>query len=667
MQNKINKNGSIMIMAAVFISVMLMLSGVSFYILQRATAKEQWGSVWNLIALAGVQEYFNIDCDNTENPSSAAGDCHNKKFTASILRMKEIADANSNMVSNLTVFQSGNPQPEGNYLKVTPGKYFYKQVSLTDDCNNQPYPCFIPLSSADIDSGNLANSFEIEGKVVHGRLTRFIFTNFTGGKQNIDLVIKRRVAAVPLAIAIAVDLSLSVQDSNHIYNSDPAPGDIKNSFFAFEYNTNAGPMNNENKIVPLAAEEVWNNMDAVRNTIETPWNRHFQDDYVATTQYGDSDYSSYINKDFHPAPTDTTYNETHYLINAHRSTADSGYHGPEPFLSIIKGANEAIKLVEKRGVPGDSITFVAFYDNIQWKNVIKRSTDFSYLKEVLDPEKFTSGQFHPTTPNTPLLISPNMVNSVPVPLGKNDTNVPYWIRLGIFPSPGKWTDTIQGLSSSIEQLTTGLGDIPTVKGILLFTDGVINCSPSIQANPENDPETGEAYKRCRNQYQYYKEGMNDLKIVVNDSLARNGVALHTFLVGSAAHYLAIPKENGQCYTDAESRAANIDFVTPVSYANDSEAEAAFVNKDVDPFYLAAYDSYILTKMTGGRWGALLPAEESCESDEPEELDCSGNPNPESNQPKTKVLFDPKCRTIEKQVVDYIEDVIVNSKTFAVVD
>ncbi len=665
------QKASIMVFAAVSVATMLILASISFYVLQRATAKEQWGSVWNLVGLAGLKEYFKVSCEDPQLTGSA---CHDAKMAGALLRMQDIAHKNSHLISNLNVIEVDGTEPEDNFLEITPGRYYYKQIDNQDYCEGESYPCFVQYDAGNSDQ--LANAFRLRGKVKHGRFTKFIFSSFSGGSGSIDLEIKRTIAAVPLAVAIVVDMSLSVQTANHSYIKNPTASDPKNSYYSFEYGYGAGYGHGEAppEISSVETKATWDALGAERPVgVTEPWNYHYKDDYRPINHLNNSvdDYYFYSQNTAHPDPAqfpdENPYNnkESYYLVDAHRDP-NSGYMGPEPYKSIFKGARKALELVEERNVSGDSVTFVGFDSVTPWRYIINRTTDFSYLKMVLDGDKIEEN-IHPGYPNTnPMNLPPKM---------KNDAQpLPLWLRLGLFPAPGKWTDTIKGLTVAVNQLNTGMGDIPSVKAIMLFSDGLVTCSSSLQNG--TIPDKGTIGVRCQDWYEYYEQGMKELNLYVHDNMAKTGTALHTFLVGNTAHYLKLrkgkyspptgnPSVDNACLTDAEARALNVNYVKGQTFADENAAEYAYDHKNETPFYQVAYDSFLLTKMTGGRWGALLPVSSDCEQNGGraggDELYCS-----DSND-KQRVVNDPKCRSIEDQVGDYIKDVILESITFAVVE
>ena len=607
-----------------------------------------------------MQEYFILNCENA-NLSGLA--CHQQKLNNSVVRMQEIADANSHLVSSLTVIQNGQTEPEGNFLEVTAGRYYFKQVNENiNECGEQAYPCFRELNPANPDE--LANSFRVSGKVKHGRLTRFIFHNFTGGAKNIDLELQRTVAAVPLAVAIVIDLSLSVQSMNHYFkrlSEPPEPDEPKTSFYSYQYLYDQDPQSRY--VIPTDANTYWNELEVNRPQDDVPWDHHFRDDYVPIRHYNDlTDYANYIYKDRHIEPHANANDfEFHYLINAHRSQA-SGYSGPEPFLSIIKGAGKVLDLIEARSVSGDSVTLVGYDNYIPWRYVVKRTTEFDYIADILDANSIMNDSLHPGYPND------NPLHHIPI--DKNAPSLPSLLRLGFFPAPGKFTDTLQGLAMAANQISSGLGDVPTIKAVIHFTDGLNNCSSRLQTEGNSFGEVG---IRCRDTYEYYTEGMIELKKLVHDTLAINDIALHTFFVGNAAHYLGLPDPNNytpnsssgyagysfKCLDDAGARSIGWPFVQGSPGFSYAIMQQIYDDKDKEPFYQAAWDAYVMTKMTGGRWGALLPVKDNCQ---PQELDCGS-----FEYLWQRITFDSLCRNVEQQVNDYIEDVILKSKTFAVVE
>lgn len=437
------------------------------------------------------------------------------------------------------------------------------------------------------------------------------------------------------------------------------------SFFAFHLQ--------DGTIVPEISATVWGELETSRGGAGyTPY-VHYQEDYQEVSVYslGTAGYGAFAavaggDEVYHPMPGEHEglIFETNpeddvnlsYKINDYRDLDSSYYRGPEPFLSIMRGVHEGFKVIENRKVAGDKVCVIMFDSIMSWGRVLNLTDKFDYVDEYLS--EFTDYDQLDTLPNG--------LDDSGSPDRSDPTQNPKWVSLNLFPTAATHTDIHSAMIEAIWQLTETEKSYPTNDSMVLFSDGLQTCIKG------DEFEEGEV---CASNYIYYNTGVEQILDFAYTSLYQSKTVLHMFIAGQQVvpHTLRWldaehRDETGEfrCLTDEKAREKGIPFTWGSECIDELDCMTKWTERFSTPFYQANEDWYEIVRMTGGLWGPLRPMHPDCVgdgSDTPIPDDCTFVSYPDT----WRRVHDWECRTMMKQVSDYLTQVISDSSGYTIIE
>jgi len=441
--------------------------------------------------------------------------------------------------------------------------------------------------------------------------------------------------------------------------SDPDDDSVEQraeaSVFAFPIEALEEPPN----VTPEEVKLIWDHMQDNRPS-KGPYDptQHFKDDYlqISSIGLGPGAYDGYGFKELHPPPGHLgiiwepdqselleQYNkELYYLVDSYRNP-EAGMNGPEPYLSAMQGLHEVIQALRARQVAGDKMGLVFYDTQLYWNYVVNLTDNFDYIESLIDPQNIVDA----STADFPNTMQP-------------------WLRLGLFPAGGAWTNIEKPLVMAALQLSVSNEDgIPAVNEIIAFGDGLPTCTQY--------GNNGEL--RCESDYVTYKQSMDWITDFASTFLFYNKISLHVVQAGDQvgphllrmAHY--DKNKDPTCMTDELARLAGISLVKGQDeIENEWYGQNLYGNRFNVPFFQAAYDWYRLAVITGGVYAPIRPSGSTC----PDPMianNCEGLPDQYQAGSAERQLTDPLCRTPAQQVSEALAGMLKGSvaRSYAIVD
>jgi hypothetical protein len=286
---------------------------------------------------------------------------------------------------------------------------------------------------------------------------------------------------------------------------------------------------------------------------------------------------------------------------------------------------------------------VIFYDNtLEWPRIVKLTGDFDYLLKTVS----SAASDISTIPQ-------ESTASPPIPADlSTSTGLERLIRHSIFPKQNSYSNTYRALAEAFYQLSTGKAPgTDSSDFVVLIGDFLANCTTC-------PPGSAVGCKiECSNDYSHYSQAAAEIKSFAKTQAAPAHVPIHVLMTGKhvAPHTMDWAKPNispAQCYSDNELRTlgnAKKQWVmggdaTGTPYASTTAWNTAFNTMSEDnPFYQANSDAYLIAMYTQGIFGALREVPPNCTAGA-----CL------DGQRRTT---DPQCRSVQKQVNDFMATVI----------
>ncbi len=275
-----------------------------------------------------------------------------------------------------------------------------------------------------------------------------------------------------------------------------------------------------------------------------------------------------------------------YALDLYRkTTGNQQYLGPEPLTSVFAGLNEAFRRFDESGGPANRATMIFYGSNdpyLDWQRTGVLTDNFSYWREILDPDEYSNPNLYISSgSDTPL----GILSTSP-----NDTTVPTWIRLGMFPRPWSKTPFLSALEEAVRQIRSDPTLIEAQTFIVNISDGLMTCPFS----------TG-----CDDSAVGYYRALDEVNQFFADSLIPSDTAFHMYMLSPASRgkYISTNINNGsnfrRCGRDDELRELGIrhvEFFPPNTITNN-----AWKNRFYSPLYEVGGDMYNLAFQTGGKF------------------------------------------------------------------
>lgn len=190
-------------------------------------------------------------------------------------------------------------------------------------------------------------------------------------------------------------------------------------------------------------------------------------------------------------------------------------------------------------------------------------------------------------------------------------------------------------------------------------------------------------KPCDNALENYYFSVTELKKFVADNVFTSQIPVHVLMIGDSIdpHTLDVPDtENpSTCLSEAEVRAEGLPLVkgladtfscwgktctgkVTTNGVTTTVSDTTLRNAWYSTFYQVNVDMYDIARMTGGIWAPIRPQYPGCSltTDPPP---CGSTVGLDS---KKRRIYDPYCRTVIEQIVEYIEE-ILGQNPYTIVD
>ncbi len=681
-------SGAILVLVALLLFVLLSLAALAIDVTIALSAHEQARQHARVAVLTAMEEYYSSINDGSSH-SDAMDDAVER--TNAVLTTNAIftGGGHEDNIPQISRDQSDDA------AQLTAGLW---KTGNEETCDTESAPCFMPLSEAELASGQHPSAFRIHGKLYRGIPTRIAEAIF--GVSLIDFQVAATATFVPRVGCFLIDLSPSVAYETHVPWQDggpyadpagtPSTADAFGNRYAYITQDD-----NPHLAFPFAPmDDGWMQLNAnqpERNS-EEGYNstKHYAADYTIQYVLADEDYPGEVTD-----PTSALYRLSQHFVDPYSDLDrysiphpywahvdgyvedDGTQHTPEPFGTFIRGVHEALQTFKDRKVSGDQACIIFFDRSTPWTHVVKLTSDFDYLLELTNLDVFDhlrADEFNPADPDNYSLAQAYIANNG---LGEGRERLN---RLGIFPQRFAHTDIRAALDEAFSQLSSEEGNgVPSSHFITLITDGLQNCH-------------GEGF--CNNRYSHYRVGIAEVKakiaehanqerpVPIHIILSGDQVGPHTIDIINPEPPVSMELPNGEtdhCYTDEEYRqlpnATDYHFVRGGNIANDTEGQELWDNKDVIPFYQPNADLYEIAIVTRGLFGPLRARDDAyCETILDESQDyfdpkqyrplCDPVANPA--HPEQRRDKDPYCRSKEQQMKDYMSR-IVGANPFTVVE
>ena len=507
---------------------------------------------------------------------------------------------------------------------IEAGRYFFVEPtggcgSITSvancpcDGSQQFSECFRPHQTGDQLGNNGLPEVSAFRVRLHTKTADPIKTTFTaggGGQSSFSLSSEAIATITPRNAVFLVDLSSSVAAESHKranYYWEFSSNWEELSQAAFRLNGSCSPtrLNVGDCTIPdgpldpsLLFSQItwegdstetldWDGMFDCRDetAVESDFQRHFKSDYECHSV----DFS-----------IDGTPKNEKYYIDVVRDIPrvvygmdTPEYYGAEPLTTILDGIHTALTLIETYSIPGDSVSFIGFDDYIidkrTFSNINPGDSDFELLKTITDID------------------DPDAID--------------VRIQNMFFPREPSSTDLPEAILKAQELLSTQSTSSISDSMIVLFSDGISNCSHFNGPSNSSDTRVNKIEQKIKNReflqvtsagppavYNFIDankqcggeiinsdtiipapsqfsnlEAMGEYAQLVSIAKSRaelltlvkgsplklpndfvplkdTGIKLHTFLFGSYVqpHHLLVKGENG-CLDEATARAESITF------------------------------------------------------------------------------------------------------------
>jgi hypothetical protein len=694
-----SEHGAIMLLTVAVLVVFFIFAAfaIDLTVISASTGEARYQS--RLTALAALEHYFDTKC-----PDPTQTECHTPKAAAALARAQEVADAN-------TILMDSGGGAEDIQINTGPAVLESGRWYSVDDGNDpcsRGYPCFV--------RGNTkVNAFRYSGNTYRG-ISR-VFSKIFAGQNAIPVNVTAVASVIPRHGCFLVDISGSTATETHtIFDTQAVVGGnpmtIPRSRFVFFLSEVNGTGQ------PGEEDAIWAALPQLRpDPSPNVPTLHYKGDYEIKRILTDANYGP--DYSHHPDPaTNPSFSGSRiaglYDVDFYRG---GSYNGPEPLVTIFRGLNEAVKMFKERAVAGDMACMV-FYDRyLTWFRTITLTKDFDYLQKFTDPRQLTE-------PINPLLgYRPTQpIDGLPEYQWTDLDEAPLAIRHGLFPVGQGFTKTMIALREAMRQFATQSTVTSSSDFIVHIGDGLVNCDDNMCSwsdfNKDGEADNQDvqpfadklnnsgckgltrsdpafwnnscwSYDRnsdnavtdadiaafaasasgcqpCANTYDYYKQGIDQIRNYARNSLFPARIPLHVILVGDHVkpHTLDVAGAGGKCLTDVQARKDEKSYVlggdgSGTPFANLNAARTAWermLNGEA-PFYQANADWYAIARLTGGLWGPLRPKDPTC--------GIGSGPSQDTCNNGQRREYDTLCHTDAQQIIDYMST-IVGQNPYAVV-
>jgi hypothetical protein len=638
-----SEQGGVMVFVAASLVVLVFFLAYVIDLGALVLANERARQFARFAAMGAIEGYMSKKCEELQG-------CVADRLVAAVERANDVSAKNKlfNQQEPLSVSLGDDP----NQAKLTPGVWWVMPPTNTGGNGNQnpcngEYPCFEPIPDPGENTG--INAFRVDGlEDAFGGISGFFSGLF--GTNFFAISVSATATVIPRRGYLLVDISNSTTRETHLSNNGPQGSDEKASRYAF--------LNGDS-----LHQGIFNGLVAERGQNSTVPTIHYQDDYVPIAHYVDDDYQDVPIKDLHPDPNQPS-GSFNYSVGSIAQTYDidafrggEAYGGPEPLQTILAGGRYLVERFQARAVAGDRLGIIFYDDKLLWPRVVKPTSDFEAIDALLN--------------NEPLPGGPEANQE------EEDSTSPFVTAAKhiLFPLKGSKTNTLLALLGALDQLNKDqLPGVVTSDFIVNISDGRSTCFPADQNGAPLNYSQPSVWNspfgwKCLQSYTGYKNSIEALTNYVTTQLVpKTKIPIHMVLVGkdSGPNTIDIQKNDGEpaeCFTDAEIRLLSKDQARATVKRTDlniddpfDEWNAAFNQTEEFeniPFYQASYDMFNIALETGGLW---LPVRGVCQSPDTQALCVPGEVR----------LDDPKCRTVEQQIFDAMDE-IMGQSPYAIVE
>ncbi len=605
-RNNSFQTGAILVLFTIILSVILAFTALVIDGTLMRLSREQAQHYARLAALGAIEEYFD------------QSSCPNKSCTAD--ESYERALARAQKVSRTNVLTADASQrPEISEASSTsailePGRW----ETSAAKCNHLPAPCFSPRVKGDND----INAFRLSGTFYSGIAT--YFSNAVFNKDKYSMTVSATATVTPRRVCFLVDVSATMTGENY-----PEKDGIRANMAYYLKGFNQEVINLQKGSWDSLVSKYPNRSSSTSTT------DHFSDDYKRKWLLDDDMYyyGSVPDKIKNHHPTPSQFPRPQYgadgswvYFDLYRSQS---YSGPEPLTSVMEGLNYAVDLLDKRHVNGDKACVIFYDQNLYWPRIVNMTNDFDYLKEFTN---IVDNGWDATT-----LTEDAQARNASTLI--NAKGLERLIRHGLFQSPVNFSDAKAALSEAQRQFQADTlsqtDNIPTADSVVVIGDGLHNCTTTWG---------------CDDTAWRHYNAMSELSTYVSNSYVPNAIPIHVMLAGSNVtpytYNMTSKKYPGECMSDKEYRESvslpgEIEGYVPGDYHFD---DSHYPGSPEHPFTPVNSWWYRIAAASQGVWAPLRPSPSGCTIST-------------SCQAGIRQITDPKCRTLHKQVIDYMTEII----------
>ncbi|RMG40486.1 MAG: hypothetical protein D6719_10805 [Candidatus Dadabacteria bacterium] len=667
-----NEHGAVIIIVAVCAAVFIAIAALVIDSLRALTTRQKMRIVCEASAMAAIDEFLKSPGDTTNwtDMQSILQAAENRANSIADKHLLKMMGPDADDLGQLGLKINGCTQlwcDGGVGGDLIPGTW-YGPDSTGDPCGNGGnFPCFVPLQV----NGDSLNAFRCQVKLTTP--LRFLFAKIMGF-SGVNLDASATAAQVPRRLLFLVDLSGSVTEMTHKLSnpvcddacrqyfrrnpcgySNPACKDyyffyqctsasgsywgrhvagIKTSFSypksdvdSFDCSTEcySGACPNlasgyglrENFGVWLYPKCNYCGLEDDRSSpldprpwvSPAPWNssldgdaiKHYKSDFSLVRGIQDCSSGSCISRDF-------------YIDTYQPGGPNTPIRGAQPLKSVLDGINFALREMNSRKVPGDLAGLIGFSNKV-WgisaeniARVFPMAADLTTLIDITNTAK-----------------------------SKEDLDLPdlnHYIRRTLFPiDTDRGTNLPEALNRALQELGTQPGAETARNSVVLFSDGVTNCSDTTH---------------CSNTYNSWLQSVSNLPPIIQNYVD-SGIAIHVFLFGetNGLHTLDVSQGPGftDCIDDPTARYFGIPFVDPlcggsVCDAGDFSRAIVFGN---GKFYRITGEMYDIALKTGGLFVPIRPP--------------LVGPRPPCSATPVRQFFDPLGRSVDQQIKDAMDKIM----------
>jgi len=668
-----SEEGAIIVLAAVALFVIFSIVAVVIDTSIASAGMEQSRHYSRVAALAAIDEYFG-QLRVTATTDIDAYDAAKKRVEKFSRHNKLVGD--SAATSSFKVKGSSDPG-----ASLIPGQW------TATGCPGTP-PCFKEIDRASLSATNRANAFRVEGEVFPNGIIAKLGSRFTG-RTHFSNRSRATATLAPRHGCFLIDMSGSMAAETHTINQnfDLMTGQVSYTGYGYQLQTSPGFVAGN---PPKRTDDAVWQWILDRGDRPAPVNQnlnkkvHYWHDYADVLTMGDSAFAhlggtgsytasngkTYSFANFHPAPNGTVsfqginYNfsngsdEDQWIkIDKFRDETNSDvsqrYFGPEPLRTVFQGLSAALNEFIQRQVAGD-MACIIFYDHgLRWNRTFKLTSNFDYLQRVTDFDRpQTNGVYDEIQSDdwSDAEITQTMLKAPGLPLT---------FRYGLFPTTSANTYTALAIKMAFNELDTirNSTGVNSSDFVMLIGDGLTNCS------------TRNGTLFCENSYSNYQNSIGELKSVIAEHARdQSSIPIHVIAAGAQVQPYTkdIPDAKGVCVSDDYARIHPQSRTDPFGYLDSADCnQSSFDNMSSGGhFGCANRQHYELAVQTQGIYGPIRPARAKDADGNCPAIHCADTVQDSDDLvtvgDSIRRIKDPKCRTTEQQMVEYMTQVITDN-------